>query len=100
MKTENKDTLKKFKDLAIALYAEFGLELTTDAQESLDRMDEEIATIKHYAKIGEAAEEAFDYFSMGAPDEDGNCTSFDILDTEMLLKWHDEVKKIRRKRGK
>ncbi len=35
---------------------------------------------------------------MGAPNEDGNCTSFDILDTEMLLEWHDEVKKNKEKK--
>ena len=44
--------------------------------------------INRLAEIGRATEEAFIYFSMGQPSDDGTIIELEILNVEDLLEWY------------
>lgn len=55
----------------------------------LGHLQDEIIELERLAKIGEACEDAFIYFSMGTVDEKGK-EYFTFLDVEDMLKWYKE----------
>lgn len=56
---------------------------------NLGYLQDEIIELERLSEIGKAAEEAFNYFSMGTVDEKGK-EHFTFLEVGDMLKWYKE----------
>lgn len=72
----------------IGIYSIYGMPSYVGETYRIDNSDIDKESEKRLIEIGMATDEAFHYYSMGAPDEDGNCLSFDMIGVEDLLKWY------------